>query len=84
MKRPFVALVCCFSLSCASVGDSVGESVSNADAPYRNPAISAEARTADLLARMTLVEKIGQMCQYVGIEHIKKSEKKRKSKKTQS
>lgn len=75
MKRQFVALVCCFSLSCASVGDSVGESVSNADAPYRNPAISAEARTADLLARMTLVEKIGQMCQYVGIEHIKKSEK---------
>ena len=29
----------------------------------------------DSLSRMTLVEKVGQMCQYVGIEHVKKSEK---------
>lgn len=44
-------------------------------ADYKNPRLSAEARADDLLSRMTLTEKIGQMCQYVGIEHIKKSEK---------
>ena len=42
---------------------------------YKNPSLSAEVRTDDLLSRMTLTEKVGQMCQYVGIEHIKKSEK---------
>ena len=42
--------------------------------PYQNPSLSAEQRTADLLSRMTLEEKIGQMCQYVGIEHIAESE----------
>ena len=44
-------------------------------ADYKNPRLSAEARADDLLSRMTLTEKVGQMCQYVGIEHIKKSEK---------
>jgi beta-glucosidase len=32
-----------------------------ADAPYRNPDLPIEERVADLLARMTLEEKIGQM-----------------------
>lgn len=32
-----------------------------ADAPYKNPALSVEERVVDLLARMTLDEKIGQM-----------------------
>ncbi len=31
--------------------------------PYRNPALTPQARAADLLARMTLAEKIGQMTQ---------------------
>ena len=44
-------------------------------ADYKNPLLSAEMRAEDLLTRMTLTEKVGQMCQYVGIEHIKKSEK---------
>ncbi len=43
--------------------------------PYQDPALSDEERIDDLIARMTLVEKIGQMSQYVGIEHIQKSEK---------
>ena len=43
--------------------------------PYQNPERSAEQRVDDLLARMTLREKAGQMSQYVGIEHIKKSKK---------
>ncbi len=34
-----------------------------------------EKRIADLLQRMTLEEKVAQMDQYVGLEHMKKSEK---------
>jgi len=43
--------------------------------PYQDPALPDERRVEDLLARMTLTEKLGQMCQFVGIEHIQKSEK---------
>ena len=43
--------------------------------PYKDSNLSDEVRVNDLLSRMTLVEKVGQMCQYVGIEHVKKSEK---------
>lgn len=43
--------------------------------PYQNPALTDSQRVDDLLARMTLVEKVGQMCQYVGIEQIINSEK---------
>ena len=42
--------------------------------PYQNADLSAEQRVDDLIARMTLREKAGQMCQYVGIEHIKEAE----------
>ena len=38
---------------------------------YKNPSFSVEHRVEDLLSRMSLEEKVGQMCQYVGIEHIK-------------
>ncbi len=44
-------------------------------APYLDPTLSAEQRVEDLLGRMTLEEKIGQMCQYVGIEHMQEAEK---------
>lgn len=33
--------------------------------PYLNPNLPVEARVEDLLQRMTLEEKVGQMCQYV-------------------
>ncbi|HEY9060390.1 MAG TPA: glycoside hydrolase family 3 N-terminal domain-containing protein [Pseudobacteroides sp.] len=36
---------------------------------YKNPAYSPEERTKDLLSRMTLEEKIGQMCQIDGREN---------------
>ena len=32
-------------------------------------------RLSDLMARMTLEEKVAQMCQYVGLEHLKKAKK---------
>lgn len=47
--------------------------------PYQNAKLSVDQRLVDLLGRMTLEEKVAQMCQYVGVEHIKKSEKKRAS-----
>ncbi len=44
--------------------------------PYQNPDLPVDVRVKDLLSRMTLEEKIGQMCQYVSIEHLKSSKKK--------
>lgn len=41
---------------------------------YQNPKATVEERVSDLLSRMTLEEKIGQMNQFVGIEHIKAAE----------
>jgi len=40
--------------------------------PYRNPALPVEARVADLLARMTLEEKIGQMSQFASPGHLRR------------
>ena len=44
--------------------------------PYLNSKLPIEDRVKDLMNRMTLEEKISQMCQYVGLEHIKENEAK--------
>jgi beta-glucosidase len=38
---------------------------------YKNPDAPIQQRVEDLLSRMTLDEKVGQMNQFVGIEHIR-------------
>jgi beta-glucosidase len=47
---------------------------------YLDPKQPVEKRVQDLLKRMTLEEKIAQMCQYVGIEHQMESYKNNKGK----
>lgn len=42
--------------------------------PYLNPKLSIEERINDLMSRMTLEQKVYQMCQYVGLEHMKNAE----------
>lgn len=42
---------------------------------YKDPKQPVELRVKDLMNRMTLEEKVAQMCQYVGIEHIKETTK---------
>lgn len=42
---------------------------------YKDSSLPVERRVEDLLARMTLEEKVGQMNQFVGVEHIKANSK---------
>ncbi|ANQ52493.1 beta-glucosidase [Flammeovirga sp. MY04] len=52
------------------------ETKANNDQPiYKNPAAAVNDRVADLMSRMTLEEKVAQMAQYVGPEHMKQAEK---------
>lgn len=42
---------------------------------YKDASQPVEVRVDDLLKRMTLEEKVGQMCQWVGLEHMKSAER---------
>ena len=53
-------------------GSCSGGSQENPD--YLNSGLSVERRVADLMQRMTLEEKIGQMNQCVGLNHIDESQ----------
>lgn len=41
---------------------------------YKDPSQPIEVRIKDLMSRMTLEEKVGQMCQYVGPDHIRQNQ----------
>lgn len=41
---------------------------------YKDRNQSIEMRIKDLMGRMTLEEKVGQMCQYVGPDHIRQNQ----------
>lgn len=57
----------CLWLSMTMMGQTK-EVLAQNQAPYKNPKLSVEERTKDLLARMTLEEKIGQMTQIATTE----------------
>jgi beta-glucosidase len=42
---------------------------------YLDPEASFQDRITDLMSRMTIEDKVAQMCQFVGLEHMKKAEK---------
>lgn len=42
---------------------------------YKDSSQKVEKRVDDLLKRMTLEEKVGQMCQWVGLEHMQSAER---------
>ncbi|MCG8581742.1 MAG: glycoside hydrolase family 3 C-terminal domain-containing protein [Bacteroidales bacterium] len=47
----------------------------DANPAYLNKKMPVQQRVDDLLMRMTLEEKVAQMCQYVGLDHMKMAEK---------
>jgi len=55
---------------------TIGISATAQKVPYQDSKLSTEKRVQDLMSRMTLEEKVAQMCQYVGLEHMKVAEKK--------
>ena len=64
--RFYLFLTCVFFVAVASA--------KNPPTPlYKNPNVPVEDRVNDLLSRMTLEEKVGQMNQLIGIEHFKAS-----------
>ena len=40
---------------------------------YQDASQPIDKRLDDLMSQMTLEEKVAQMCQYVGLEHMKKA-----------
>ena len=44
------------------------------DVDYRDSSLPVEQRVSALMKQMTLEEKVGQMCQYVGLEHMRIAE----------
>jgi beta-glucosidase len=66
LKKQFSILM----LSSFFIGTSQNETLE-----YLNPNISVENRVKDLMDRMTLEEKVYQMNQFVGLDHMRKAEK---------
>ena len=69
LKIPFFAVIVWLLISCGR----------NEPPAYLDAGLPVERRVDDLLRRMTLEEKIGQMCQYVGIRHIIETERQHNS-----
>ncbi len=70
------ALFCvatCACLAQTKAFDATPQSLASATAPYHNSHLSTEARVADLLSRMTLEEKVGQLEAPLGWEMYRKS-----------
>ena len=51
----------------------------NSTSIYLNPTAAVDNRVADLMSQMTLEEKVGQMCKYVGLAYLKKQKRNKKA-----
>lgn len=63
------------ALACTAVTPTTAPPEGGTTPAYLDTSLADELRVDDLIERMTLVEKVGQMSQFVGLEHIQKSEK---------
>ncbi|WP_452224025.1 glycoside hydrolase family 3 N-terminal domain-containing protein [Lacinutrix chionoecetis] len=73
----FLTLSIVISTVIISCKDATKKGVSNDENPtYLDASASIEDRLDDLMSRMTTEDKIYQMCQYVGLEHMKHAEEK--------
>ena len=70
MKR-FIFLI--FGLSVFLVGDLFAQNSHSAAPPYKNSELSVEERISDLILRMTIEEKVGQLATPLGWEMVQKT-----------
>ncbi|MBJ6368504.1 glycoside hydrolase family 3 N-terminal domain-containing protein [Snuella sedimenti] len=71
MNRVLVSGLLLFTFSCK---EGINEVSDNEHPIYLDASVSVEERIEDLMSRMTLEDKVYQMCQYVGLEHMKHAE----------
>ena len=65
MKRPYaLPLLVAFCLAAGTPAPAAARDAALAKAKYLDPKLPAEKRVADLLARMTLEEKVAQLTAY--------------------
>jgi len=69
-----IKYLCCLFLAAITASSYISK---QEDPKYLDPKLSVNERVTDLMSRMSLEEKIAQMCQYVGFEHIKEAEERR-------
>lgn len=67
----YAIIFCALTFSCQN--NKQNSSV-NEEMVYLNASASVEDRVSDLMSRMTIEDKVYQMCQYVGLEHMKHAE----------
>ena len=65
-----ISLLIAFSLLIYSCNKAEGNDLAVKEV-YLNPQASLNERIENLISRMTIEEKVGQMCQYVGLEHMR-------------
>lgn len=63
-RRPLAALALFIAAALPSSAPGAAVQSGMANAPYRNPALSVDERVNDLLGRMTLEEKVGQIMMF--------------------
>ena len=67
MKKILFVIYACVEIGMSSCSDSPDL--------YKDPDRPVDERVDNLMSQMTLEEKVAQMCQYVGLKHMRNSEK---------